>query len=165
VDYGVVRTTQEQPLSERLERIYRDLETLIDRHQPSVAAVEQLYFARNVKTAMVVAHGRAACILATARRHLELVEYTPLQIKQALTGHGRASKEQVQKMVRVLLGLSSIPRPDHAADALGAALCYVQSLAMNAKIARATAPATQTEVPENPLKVLLAQARRSRRHR
>jgi crossover junction endodeoxyribonuclease RuvC len=167
VDYGVVQTPAGLALPERLAKIHRDLAAIVARAAPAVVAVEELFFAKNVKTAMGVAHGRAACILAAAPGR-QLVEYTPLQIKKALTGSGRAGKQQVQMMVRALLGLKEIPRPDHAADALGAALCHVHSLALAGKLAAArtaAAPANGKTDAVNPLKALLAQSRRPSRRR
>lgn len=160
--YGVIQTHPNQDLAARLDVIYRRVGELIDELDPSVVAIENLYFAKNAKTAMVVAHGRAAAILATAGHGIMLREYTPLQIKQALTGHGRAGKSQVQSMVRVVLGLAEIPRPDHAADALAAALCHVHSLALDSKVSRAVNAAGEgSEI--NPNKLLLMQMRRRRR--
>ncbi|HOE95020.1 MAG TPA: crossover junction endodeoxyribonuclease RuvC [Candidatus Sumerlaeota bacterium] len=170
VAYGVIQTPPGTPLAQRLDTIYQSLAELIETHRPDAVAVEQLYFARNVKTAMVVAHGRAACILATARRRIELFEYTPLQIKQALTGHGRAGKAQVQMMVRAVLGLETIPRPDHAADALAAALCHAHSLMFRDKVDQAArraaaAAADSSGDGQDPRKLLLARARRNGRKR
>lgn len=171
VQYGVIQTPSSLPMALRLERIFRELGELIEMHQPSAAVVEELFFAANVKTAMSVAHGRAACLLATAARRLDVFEYTPLQIKKALTGHGRAGKLQVQMMVRALLELEAVPQPDHAADALGAALCHVHSLHLSEKIARTTQMmekgAAQAIRDGNgavdPRKVLLGRQRRRRR--
>ena len=170
VDYGVLRTTPDRSLAERLVAIADGLRALADRTNPAVVAVEQLFFATNVKTAMAVAHGRAACIIGTAAGR-RLAEYTPLQIKKALTGHGRANKMQVQMMVRAVLRLEKIPHPDHAADALAVALCHAHSLALDEKIARAGAATTNNAATEptsqdpNPMKVLLAQRRGGRRRR
>lgn len=165
---GLIQTRAGRPLAERLHEIYTQLSAVIEENHPDVTAIEELFFAKNVKTAMVVAHGRAACILATASRRVAVCEYTPLQIKQALTGHGRAGKEQVQWMVRALLGLDEIPKPDHVADALAAALCHVHSLALTAKIQKATG-AIGAEAPSaaelDPRKMLLAQIRRKGRRR
>jgi crossover junction endodeoxyribonuclease RuvC len=173
VTMGLVQTRAGLPLAERLYQIFTRLNALIEETRPDVVAIEELFFAKNVKTAMVVAHGRAACVLATASRRVPLCEYTPLQIKQALTGHGRAGKEQVQWMVRALLGLTETPKPDHIADALAAALCHVHSLALTEKIQRATGKMTGngdgTESPcaadLDPRKMMLAQVRRHRRRR
>lgn len=128
VRWGDIKTPSSQPLPQRLQHIFHSIQNLIRAEQPDMVAVEQLFFAVNAKTAMVVAHARGAAILATAESGVELHEYTPLQIKMAVSGNGRATKEQVQKMVAVLLGLREVPRPDHAADALGAALCHAHTL-------------------------------------
>lgn len=166
VRMGVIQTAAGRPLAERLDHIYSQLSQLIEETHPAVVAIEELFFAKNVKTAMVVAHGRAAAVLATARRKVPLCEYTPLQIKLALTGHGRASKGQVQSMVRALLALAEIPRPDHAADALAAALCHVHSLALTEKIQRATGCTDGAGIADlDPRKMLLSQMRRHRRRR
>lgn len=172
VDYGVIQTPAGSPLAERLDQIYSRLSAIIEKFCPDAVSIEELYFAKNAKTAMVVAHGRAAAVLATARRRVRLCEYTPLQIKQALTGHGRAGKMQVQMMVKAVLGLETIPKPDHAADALAAALCHVHSLALREKIDRAQARAADLPCREprldeelNPRKALLAQMRTRKRHR
>ncbi len=124
VDAGVIRTPVKQPLPDRLETIYNELEELITEHRPTVMVVELLYFARNVTTAMSVSHARGVVLLLGKRHGLQIVEVTPLQIKQALTGYGKAEKAQIQEMVRVMLGLKERPKPDDCADALAAALCY-----------------------------------------
>ena len=123
---GVIRTPAKQALELRLETIYKDLAELLEEHQPDEVAIEQLYFAANVTTAMAVSHARGAAMLACVHSGVDLSEYTPLQIKQALTGYGRADKQQIQEMVRVMLGLGSIPKPDDAADALAVAICHAQ---------------------------------------
>lgn len=155
VEYGVFKTPAHQPLVQRLLSLEEAFRELVDRFNPSVIAVEELFFAKNIRTIMAVAHGRAACILGAASQGASLIEYTPVEIKQALTGHGGAGKLQVQKMVRVLLGLPEIPKPDHAADALAAALSYVHSKTLVAKIKgmREMLPMT-----DNPAKRLLEQA-------
>jgi crossover junction endodeoxyribonuclease RuvC len=167
VRHGVIRTQATETLAQRLDHIFTRLSALIEEIRPDVVVIEELFFAKNVKTAMVVAHGRAACILATARRRVKLCEYTPLQIKQALTGHGRAGKQQVQWMVRAVLRLDEIPKPDHAADALAAALCHVHSLSLGEKIDRAEAnEITNLDLlAQNPNKLLLAQMKTRRRRR
>lgn len=167
VEYGVIRTEAGRPLPERLSEIFRRMRAIIARHEPQVAAVEELFFSKNVKTAMVVAHGRAASLLATAEDELILAEYTPNQIKQALTGSGRAAKMQVQLMVRATLGLEEIPSPNHAADALAAAVCYAHSIGTREKLMRTEQAlnASLNEEEADPRKLLLAQRRGRRRRR
>lgn len=128
VDAGVIRTPVKQPDSQRLFTIYQELEELITTSQPTVMAVEKLFFSQNVTTAMSVSQARGVVLLLGEQHKLELHEFTPQQIKQALTGYGRADKKQIQEMVRVVLGLQEIPKPDDCADALAAAICCAQSL-------------------------------------
>jgi len=111
----------------RLQHLYRELRKLIHTHQPTQASVEELFFARNARTALSVGHARGVILLALTEAGLPTYEYTPLQVKQALTGYGRASKEQIQQMVRLLLQLDSIPQPDDVADALAVAICHAHS--------------------------------------
>jgi len=125
VDAGVIRTPVHEELSVRLLTIHDELEELILQFKPEVMVVEQLFFAKNVTTAMSVAHARGVVLLLGKRHNLTLLEYTPMQIKQAITGYGKATKLQMQEMVRVHLQLESIPKPDDAADALAAALTAV----------------------------------------
>jgi crossover junction endodeoxyribonuclease RuvC len=170
IEYGVVRTAAGLPLAQRLDTIFRTIGDLIEQWRPVAVAIEQLFFAKNAKTAMVVAHGRAAAVLATARHHVEVTEFTPLQIKQALTGHGRASKIQVQMMVRAVLGLKDVPKPDHAADALAAALCLIHTLGRQRLLGPAARAAAQSASvaehdPRSANKNLLAQARGATRKR
>jgi crossover junction endodeoxyribonuclease RuvC len=124
VDAGVIRTPVKEVDSIRLLTIYDELHEIITELKPSVMAVEKLFFAQNVTTAMSVAQARGVVLLCGKQHGLELHEYTPLQIKQSLTGYGRADKKQIQEMVRVLLGLKDPPKPDDCADALAAALTY-----------------------------------------
>lgn len=124
VDAGVIRTPVKQEDSDRLITIYDELKTIITQHNPEVMVVEKLFFARNVTTAMSVSQARGVVLLLCRQMNLKLVEFTPLQIKQSTTGNGRADKKQVQEMVRALLNLKSIPKPDDCADALAAALTY-----------------------------------------
>lgn len=124
VDAGVIRTPVKQADSDRLVTIYNELHQVINEFKPRVMAVEKLFFAQNVTTAMSVAQARGVVLLCGKQHHLELYEYTPLQIKQALTGYGRADKKQIQEMVRVILGLTATPKPDDAADALATAICH-----------------------------------------
>jgi len=124
---GVIRTSADQPTPERLQVIHRELQALATEWQPDEAAVEELFFSRNVQTAMSVGQARGVAILALADAGLEVAEYTPLAIKQAVTGYGSADKAQMQEMMKMLLGLSEIPRPDDAADALAVAICHLHS--------------------------------------
>jgi crossover junction endodeoxyribonuclease RuvC len=128
VDAGVVRTKVHQPLDERLEEIYNCLSDIIEENQPSIMVIEKLFFAQNVTTAISVSHARGVAMLAGKLAGLEIVEYTPLQIKQSLTGYGRADKKQIQEMVKILLGLKEVPKPDDCADALAAALMHAAAL-------------------------------------
>ncbi len=127
VGHGVIRTPANLPLVERISLIYDGINQLLDEHQPRGVGVEQLFFARNVTTALPVAHARGVILLAVHQRGLPLVEFTPMQVKQAITGYGSADKQQMQQMVRLLLGLDEIPRPDDAADAVAIAICYHQT--------------------------------------
>ncbi len=122
VDAGVIKTPPKQPDSERLATIFKELSEIIAATKPDAMAVEKLFFAKNVTTAMSVSQARGVVLLLGEQHGLELHEYTPLQIKQALTGYGKATKSQIQQMVRSILKLRSIPRPDDAADALACAI-------------------------------------------
>jgi crossover junction endodeoxyribonuclease RuvC len=125
--FGVIRTPADRPLPTRLQLIYQALRELAVKWGPTVAAVEELFFSRNVRTAMSVGQARGVTLLALADVGLDVAEYTPLAIKQAVTGYGNADKAQVQEMVRLLLGLAEVPRPDDAADALAVAICHLHS--------------------------------------
>lgn len=124
VDAGVIRTPVKEDDAVRLHTIYDEISDIIAQTKPAEMAVEKLFFAQNVTTAMTVAQARGVILLAGRQAQLKIAEYTPLQIKQALTGYGRAEKKQMQEMVRVLLGLKEIPQPDDCADALAAAICH-----------------------------------------
>lgn len=127
VDAGVIRTPVKEDDAVRLLTIYEELTDIIAQTKPEVMSVEKLFFARNVTTAMTVAQARGVVLLTAMQAQLKIFEYTPMQIKQAITGYGKADKKQMQEMVRVLLGLSEIPRPDDAADALAAAITHSMS--------------------------------------
>jgi len=127
VAYGVVTTPAKTPLSRRLKTIYSQLTAVIATHQPDSAAIEILFFSRNTTTALSVGHGRGVAMLALAQADLPIAEYKPLEIKQAITGYGGADKRQVQRMVKLLLNLDEIPKPDDAADALAIAVCHLHS--------------------------------------
>ncbi len=125
VTIGVIDTPSRLSLAERLQHIYAGLRGVIAEHKPDAAAVEQLFFSRNTRTAMTVGEARGVVLLALADAGLHIAEYTPMQIKQAVTGYGSADKHQVQEMVRLLLALPAIPRPDDAADAAAVAICHL----------------------------------------
>ncbi len=122
--YGCVSTKAGQPLPARLEKITRELLAVIERYQPTALSAEGIYFGANKQSALLTAQARGAALVACAQAGLEYAEYTPMQIKQAVVGTGSADKGQVQFMVRAALGLDHIPKPDHAADALAAAICH-----------------------------------------
>jgi len=133
--YGCINTYRNNLFPRRLEELYRNLSKIIEKYEPDIAAIEQLFFAKNLKTIISVAEARGVAILAAAQANLPVAEYTPLQIKQSLVGYGRAEKKQMQKMLKVLLGLKDIPTPDDAADALAVALCHLNSQRMS-KVAK-----------------------------
>jgi crossover junction endodeoxyribonuclease RuvC len=128
VDGGVIRTPVKEDDAVRLQTIFDELTDIITQTKPTEMAVEKLFFAQNVTTAMTVAQARGVVLLCGMQAGLKIAEYTPLQIKQALTGYGRAEKQQMQEMVRIILGLKEVPKPDDCADALAAAICHAQSL-------------------------------------
>lgn len=131
VDAGVIRTPAHQADPVRLKTIFDELTEIIKETKPAEMAVEKLFFAQNVTTAMAVSQARGVVLLCGEQAGIKLFEYTPLQIKQALTGYGRADKKQIQEMVKAILGLKEIPKPDDAADALAAALTHNQSMPYN----------------------------------
>ncbi len=128
IDYGVIETTGDRPFPERLELLHTGVTMLINKYRPDHIAFEELFFYHNAKTALQVAAGRGVALLAAQQSGLPLYEYTPMQIKLSVTGDGHADKLQVQTMVKLLLKLSRIPKPDDAADALGAAICHAGSI-------------------------------------
>lgn len=128
VDAGVIRTPVREDDAVRLNTIYDELSSIIAKTKPTEMAVEKLFFAQNITTAMTVSQARGVVLLAGMQAGLKIAEYTPLQIKQSLTGYGRADKKQMQEMVRVLLGLKEVPKPDDCADALAAAICHASTL-------------------------------------
>ncbi len=125
--YGSLITDSSMPMTERLEYLYDSLLDIIETERPDVASIEQLFFNTNAKTAILVGQARGVAVLACVKKGLEVEEYTPLQIKQALVGYGRAEKKQVQMMVKTILNLKKIPKPDDTADALAAAICHGHS--------------------------------------
>lgn len=122
VAYGVIRTPAKKPMPDRLKMLYDRMVALVDEHQPDAAAVEALFFGRNVTTAITVAQGRGVILLALAGAGLPTREYKPAEIKQAIAGYGNADKWQMQEMIRQLLSLDEVPKPDDAADGLSVAL-------------------------------------------
>ena len=127
IDYGAITTKAGIPLPKRLLHLTIELEALISQYNPDVAAIEELFFSKNAKTAIAVGHGRGVAVTACARAGLDVFEYTPMQVKQAVVGYGRAEKAQVQQMVKAILGLSAIPKPDDVADALAIAICHANT--------------------------------------
>ncbi len=128
VDAGVIRTKVNQPESERLLTIYQGLQEIVAANKPQAVSVEKLFFARNVTTAMSVAQARGVVLLVAQQHDLPIFEYTPMQIKLSVTGYGKADKKQMQEMVRILLNLKVVPKPDDCADALAAALTYAATI-------------------------------------
>jgi crossover junction endodeoxyribonuclease RuvC len=126
---GVIRTKPGPPIGDRLTIIYDEVKAIIATHLPDAAGVEQLYFARNATSGIPVAHARGVVFLALAQAGIPTGEYPPQAIKKAIVGVGRAEKSQVQELVRVLLGLAEVPKPDHASDALATAICHVATTA------------------------------------
>jgi len=124
--YGCVETAPHTPTGVRLKEIYERMRTIMESYKPDIVAIEQLFFARNVSTALTASEARGVVVLAAEMAGIAQVTYTPLQVKQAVVGYGRAEKSQVQEMVRVLLGLRELPKPDDAADALAVALTHAQ---------------------------------------
>lgn len=124
IDAGVIRTPANQNDSKRLKTIYADLSEIVAQTKPEIMAVEKLFFAKNVTTAMSVSQARGAILLCGENNGLEIFEYTPLQIKQSITGYGRADKKQIQEMVKTILKLKETPKPDDCADALACAITH-----------------------------------------
>ncbi|MBF1161538.1 MAG: crossover junction endodeoxyribonuclease RuvC [[Eubacterium] sulci] len=127
VDYGSITTDAGVEAAKRLQHIYAELGAIIAKYQPEEAAIEELFFNNNAKTVILVGEARGIAVLACANAGLDISEYTPLQIKQALVGYGRADKKQVQAMVKAILNLKEVPKPDDTADAVAAAICHGHS--------------------------------------
>ena len=130
VEYGAIITPPSQPMPERLRSIYLKLTDLFAQYRVEAVSVEKLFFNRNVTTALSVGQARGVALLAAANATVPVFEYTPLEVKQALIGYGRATKDQIQQMVRMVLELDHAPHPDDAADALAIAICHIQSARM-----------------------------------
>lgn len=127
VEYGCIRTSKSNSLPDRLSEIYSDLNKIIKKYKPALIAVESVYFYNNVKTAIAVAQARGVVLLCAKQNKIPIKEFTPLEVKSNLTNYGKAEKKQVQYMVKTLLNLKSIPKPDDAADALALAICGANS--------------------------------------
>jgi crossover junction endodeoxyribonuclease RuvC len=138
VNCGVITTPAGQALPMRLQAIYQGLTDLIRRFQPGAAAVEELFFSRNARTALAVGHARGVTLLALADAGLPIAEYKPMQVKQAIAGYGGADKQQIQEMVRLLLDLACVPKPDDAADAVAIAICHIHAARMAELLAGST---------------------------
>lgn len=128
VDCGIIKTDPKRPLSERLLEIYDNICTLIESLKPNEVAIEELYFFRNVTTAIFVGEARGVIILAFEQNKIPIYEYTPMEVKMAVTGYGKATKRQVQEMVRVMMKMKNVPKPDDAADALAIAICHAHQI-------------------------------------
>ncbi len=128
IDYGCIKTKAQQPLEQRLKEIYQSLNKLIKNYQPNLISIEKLFFCKNLKTAIAVGQARGVVLLSAGQHHLTIKEFTPLEIKLALTSYGQANKNQVKHMVKRVLSLEKLPQSDDAADALAAAICCANSL-------------------------------------
>jgi crossover junction endodeoxyribonuclease RuvC len=131
IDHGIIVTKADRPRAERLFVIFQYVRSILEKYKPTEAAIENLYFGKNVSSAIPVAEARGVISAAVAEKGIPLRELTPNAIKQGVAGSARADKKQVQEMVRIILGLDEIPKPDHAADALGAAICAVNIKVIN----------------------------------
>lgn len=131
VAYGHISTSPKKKSSERIREIAEDLERIIKKYKPDEAAVEDIFFFKNLKTAVKVSESRGAILLTLEKLKVKIASYTPLQVKQALTGYGRAEKKQIQLMVKNILCLKNIPKPDDAADAIAIAICHINSRKIN----------------------------------
>lgn len=131
LDYGVIKTSSELSLDKRLLILYESYTELLEEFKPDYFAVEELFFNKNTKTAIMVSQARGVHLLAAARLKIPVFEYTPLQVKQGVVGYGRAEKIQVQTMIKTILNLKNLPKPDDAADALAVAVCHAHSMKLN----------------------------------
>lgn len=131
LDYNAITTKAHTPLTDRLRRIYSEMQSYLIKYNPDVMAVEELFFNNNEKTAFAVGQARGVIILTAANENIPVFSYTPLQVKQAVTGYGRADKNQVQQMTKAILNLPAIPKPDDVADALAISICHAHSYNYN----------------------------------
>lgn len=136
--HGVIQTESTLELSERLKIIYDSLDTIIKKHKPDEASIEGIYFAKNVLSAIPVAHAKGVSHVLFAQHNIKVYEYSPLQIKQAIVGSGRAEKNQVQELVKLLLKLTELPKPNHAADALAIAMCHCNNRGFSITVSKQT---------------------------
>lgn len=134
LDYGCIKTKPNMPLEEKLAEISADLNNLVKKWKPSHASIEKVFFSKNIKTAINVAHGRGVIIETLHRNNVTLHEFTPQQIKSSVCGYGKAGKENVQKMIQIIFGLVSPPKPDDASDAIAASYCLANSLNLKLKV-------------------------------
>jgi len=148
VTHGVISTRADMATGERLLYIYDRLAALIEEYKPEAAGIEKLFFSKNITSAIPVAQARGVALLLFARKAMAVGDYPPPVIKRAVVGYGRAEKKQVQEMVRLLLGLKEIPKPDHAADALAAAICHAHTRGSVVALAEATKKMTVKKMPE-----------------
>ena len=131
LDFGALFGPEHSPVAERLSYLFNKLQEIIQRHQPDAVAVEQPFMAKNVRSALAIGRAQAIALLAAAGRGIPTYEYTPAQIKQRVANYGASSKEQIQEMVRLQLGLAEVPQPNDAADALAVAICHVREMHLN----------------------------------
>ena len=131
LEYGAITTPADMSTVDRLKKIYDELTMYLEKYKPDAVAIEELFFNSNQKTAINVAQARGVILVAVRNKNIPICEYTPLQVKQSVTGYGRADKKQIQQMVKMLLGLNVIPKPDDAADGLALAICHAHSNKMN----------------------------------
>ena len=129
INYGAIVTGAKEQMPHRLAHIYQELIRILDKYSPDAVAIEELFFNKNVKTALIVAQARGVAILSAANLGLNIYEYTPLQVKQGVAGYGRADKQQIQYMTKTILNLNEVPKPDDVADALAVAICHAHSSA------------------------------------
>jgi crossover junction endodeoxyribonuclease RuvC len=131
VDFGTITVPQKLPMGERLNRLYNGLLKVVQLHKPDAVAVESPFVAKNVRTALAIGRAQALALLAAAQKDIPTFEYTPAQVKQRVASYGASSKEQVQEMVRLQLGMAAVPQPNDAADALAVAICHAQEIHLN----------------------------------
>jgi crossover junction endodeoxyribonuclease RuvC len=136
IDFGALVGPERSPIGERLSHLYHELQGIIQRHQPDAVVVEQPFIAKNVRSALAIGRAQAIALLAAADRGIPTCEYSPAQVKQRVANYGASSKEQIQEMVRLQLGLAEVPQPNDAADALAVAICHVREMHLSNLLAR-----------------------------